>query len=161
MLTEIDKFFAFNTALDSKLLAVMMSTHARLGAGSGLRVLDDRLVTMICDVVCRESKASSLLDEGDVEEEEDADSGSLLDGEDEEQGEDSDGWGEEEEEEEDEEEEDEEEEDEDEDDVGGLHSSKRSRFRVFGFQGLGFGVWGLGFWIWGLWLPGAEGAGRC
>ena len=77
----------------------MMSMHARLGAGSGLRVLDDNLVTMIWDVFCRESKASSLLDEGSVEEEEESDSGSESD--EEEEGEGSDGWGEEEEEEED------------------------------------------------------------
>ena len=65
--TEIYRFLAVNRALDSKLLALMMSMHARLGAGSGLRILDDHLVTMICDVYCREQKASSLLDEGDVE----------------------------------------------------------------------------------------------
>ena len=45
----------------------MMSMHARLGAESGLRVLDQNLVRTICDMFCRESKASCLLD--DVEEE--------------------------------------------------------------------------------------------
>jgi hypothetical protein len=53
--------------------------------------------TMICDVFCRGSKASSLLDEGDVKGEEEPDSGS--ESYEEEQGEDSDGWGWEEEEE--------------------------------------------------------------
>jgi hypothetical protein len=38
----------------------MMSTHTRLGAESGLKVFDDPLVTLICDLVCRDSKASSL-----------------------------------------------------------------------------------------------------
>jgi hypothetical protein len=74
-LTEIDRLLVVNRALDSKLLAVMMSVHARLGARSGLRVLDNSLVTMICDMFCRESKASSLLDEGDAEEEGKSDSG--------------------------------------------------------------------------------------
>ena len=46
-----------------------MSMHARLGAESVLSVLDDHLVTMICDLFCRQSKASSLLDGGDAEEE--------------------------------------------------------------------------------------------
>jgi len=36
-----------------------MSTHARLGAESGLKVLEDHLVSLICDLFCRESKASS------------------------------------------------------------------------------------------------------
>jgi threonine/homoserine efflux transporter RhtA len=53
LLTEIDTLLAVNTALDTKLMAVMMSMHARLGAASGLRVLDDHLVTMICDLFCR------------------------------------------------------------------------------------------------------------
>ena len=60
------------------------------------------LITMICDPFCRQSnlsKASSLLDEGDVEEEEDSDLGSQSGVE--EEGDDSDGWGEDEEEEED------------------------------------------------------------
>ena len=33
-------------ALEARLLAVMMSTHARLEAESGLKVLDDNLVTL-------------------------------------------------------------------------------------------------------------------
>jgi hypothetical protein len=89
---EINRFLAVNRALVTKLLAVLMSMHARLGAGSGLRVLDDNLVTMICDVLHRESKASSLLDEWDVEKGE-SDSGSESEEEDGVQGEDSDGWG--------------------------------------------------------------------
>ena len=67
LLAEVDRFVAVNRALDSKLVAVMMSMHARLGAASGLRVLDQNLVRTICDMFCRESKASCLLD--DVEEE--------------------------------------------------------------------------------------------
>ena len=63
LLHEIDRFIAVNRALDSKVLAVMMSMHARLGAESGLKVFSDSLVKMICDVFCRESKASSLFDE--------------------------------------------------------------------------------------------------
>ena len=54
--TEIDRSLAVNRALDSKLLAVMMSMHARLGAGSGLTVLDGNIVTMICDVFRGKSK---------------------------------------------------------------------------------------------------------
>ena len=73
---ETDRLLAVNTALDSKLLALMMSMHARLGAGSGLRVLNDSIVMIICDVFRRESKASSLLDEADAEKEEDEDSDS-------------------------------------------------------------------------------------
>ena len=67
LLAEVDWFVAVNRALDSKLVAVMMSMHARLGAESGLRVLDQNLVKTMCDMFCRESKASCLLD--DVEEE--------------------------------------------------------------------------------------------
>ena len=67
LLVEVDRFGAVNRALDSKVLAGMMSMHARLGAESGLRVLDEDLVRTICDMFCRESKASCLLD--DVEEE--------------------------------------------------------------------------------------------
>ena len=67
MLAEVDRFVAVNGALGSKLVAVMMSMHARLGAESGLRVLDQNLVRTMCDMFCRESKASCLLD--DVEEE--------------------------------------------------------------------------------------------
>jgi hypothetical protein len=76
LLIEIDRLLTVNMALDTKLLAVMMSTHARPGAGNGLRVLNESLVTMICDVFRRKSKTSSLLDEGDVEEQEEPDSGS-------------------------------------------------------------------------------------
>ena len=46
--------------IDAKQLAVMMSTHARLGADSGLKVLEDHLVKLICDLFCTESKTSSL-----------------------------------------------------------------------------------------------------
>jgi histone H3/H4 len=46
--------------IDAKQLAVMMSTHARLGAESGFKVLEDHLVTFICDLFCRESKTSSI-----------------------------------------------------------------------------------------------------
>jgi hypothetical protein len=53
---ETDRLLAVNTALDSKLLALMMSMHARLGAGSGLTVLDGNIVTMICDVFRGKSK---------------------------------------------------------------------------------------------------------
>ena len=67
LLGEVHRFVAVNGALDSKVLAGMMSMHARLGAESGLRVLDQNLVRTICDMFCRESKASCLLD--DVEEE--------------------------------------------------------------------------------------------
>ena len=67
LLDEVDRFVAVNEALDSKLVAVMMSMHARLGAESGLRVLDQNLVRTMCDMISRESKASCLLD--DVEEE--------------------------------------------------------------------------------------------
>ena len=44
----------------------MISTHARLGAESGLKVLEDHLVTLICDIFCRESKASSLFGKAGV-----------------------------------------------------------------------------------------------
>ena len=57
---EIERLLVINRALDTKLLAVMMSTHARLGADSGLEVIDDHLVTLICDLFCRASKTSSL-----------------------------------------------------------------------------------------------------
>ena len=63
---EIQRLVAVNRALDAKLLAVMMSTHARLGAESGLRVLEDHLVMLICDLLCRESKTSSLLGKAGV-----------------------------------------------------------------------------------------------
>ena len=63
LLDEVDRFVAVNRALDSKLVAVMMSMHARLGAESGLRVLDQNLVWTMCDMFCRESKASCLLDD--------------------------------------------------------------------------------------------------
>ena len=55
-----------NRALDAKLLAVMMSTHARLAADSGLKALKDHLVTLICDLFCRESKTSSLFGKAGV-----------------------------------------------------------------------------------------------
>ena len=55
-----------NKALDAKLLAMMMSTHARLGADSGLKVLEDHLVTLICDLFCRKSKTSSLFGKAGV-----------------------------------------------------------------------------------------------
>ena len=48
--TEIDRSLAVNRALDSKLFAVMMSMHARLGAASGLRVLNGSLVAMMCEM---------------------------------------------------------------------------------------------------------------
>jgi hypothetical protein len=67
LLAEVDRLDAVNRALDSKLLAVMMSMHSRLGAENGLRELDQNLVRTTCDMFCRESKASCLLD--DVEEE--------------------------------------------------------------------------------------------
>ena len=67
LLAEVDRFLAVNRALDSKLVAVIMSMHSRLGAESGLRVLDQNLVRTMCDMISRESKASCLLD--DVEEE--------------------------------------------------------------------------------------------
>ena len=38
-----------------------MSAHARLGADSGLKVLDDHLFTLTCNIFCTDSKASSLL----------------------------------------------------------------------------------------------------
>ena len=57
---EIERLVAVNRALDTKLLAVVMSMHARLGADSCLKVLDDHLVTLICDLFCRESNVSSL-----------------------------------------------------------------------------------------------------
>jgi hypothetical protein len=40
----------------------MMSTYARLGAESGysMKVLEDHLVSLICDLFCRNSKAASL-----------------------------------------------------------------------------------------------------
>ena len=44
----------------------MMSTHARLRAESGLKVLEDHLVTLICDLFCRESKASSCFGKAGV-----------------------------------------------------------------------------------------------
>ena len=55
-----------NRDLDAKLLAVMMSTHARLGAESGLKVFEDPLIKLICDLFCTESKASSLLGKAGV-----------------------------------------------------------------------------------------------
>ena len=48
-----------NKNLDAKLLVVMMSTHERLGADSGLEVLEDHIVKHSCDIFCNESKASS------------------------------------------------------------------------------------------------------
>ena len=48
----------FKIALESKLLAVVMSMHERLGAGSGLKVLDENLVKMICDMLRSESNLS-------------------------------------------------------------------------------------------------------
>jgi hypothetical protein len=63
---EIQRLVAVNRALDAKLLAVMMSMHARLGAESGLKVLEDHPVTLICDLFCRESKASSPLGKASV-----------------------------------------------------------------------------------------------
>ena len=63
---EIERLLVINRALDTKLLAVMMSTHARLGADSGLKVLEDHLVTLICDLFCRESKTSSLFGKAGV-----------------------------------------------------------------------------------------------
>ena len=59
-------------ALDANLLVVMMSMHTRLGAESGLKVLDDHLVTLIWDLFKRRrlatssSKASSLLGKAGV-----------------------------------------------------------------------------------------------
>ena len=63
---EIERLLVINRALDTKLLAVMMSTHARLGADSGLKVLEDDLVMLICDLFCRESKTSSLFGKAGV-----------------------------------------------------------------------------------------------
>ena len=48
-----------NRALNATLLAVMMSMHARLGAESGLKVLEHHLVMLICDLLCMDSKSSS------------------------------------------------------------------------------------------------------
>ena len=50
----------FKIALESKLLAVVMSMHKGLGAGSGLRVLDENLVKMICDMLRSESNLSDI-----------------------------------------------------------------------------------------------------
>jgi hypothetical protein len=58
---EIETLLAVNRALDTKPLVVMMSTYACLRAEKILRVLEDSLVTLICDLFRRESKASSLL----------------------------------------------------------------------------------------------------
>ena len=55
-----------NKTFDTELLAVMMSMHARLGAESGLKVLEDHLVSLICDLFCRESKASALFGKAGV-----------------------------------------------------------------------------------------------
>ena len=55
-----------NRTLDTNLLAVMMSTHARLGAERDLKNLDDHLVTPIFDLLCRESKTSCLLGKAGV-----------------------------------------------------------------------------------------------
>jgi hypothetical protein len=63
---ENERLLEGNRALDAKLLAVMMSMHARLGAESGLKVLDDSVVTLICDLFFRDSKASSLLSNSDM-----------------------------------------------------------------------------------------------
>jgi hypothetical protein len=52
---------AVNRALDTKLLAVMMSLHARLGAERSLGVLDDHVVTLICDLLLPGNQALSLL----------------------------------------------------------------------------------------------------
>ena len=60
----------------------LMSMHAHLGAESGLKVLNDSLVTTTCDTVCRQSKASSLLYEGDAEGEEESESDEEGEGED-------------------------------------------------------------------------------
>ena len=38
-----------------------------------MKFLEDHLVTLICAFFYRDSKASSLMDEGDVDEEEDCD----------------------------------------------------------------------------------------
>jgi hypothetical protein len=63
---EIQRLVVVNRAPDTKLLAVMMSMHAHLGAESGLRVLEDHLVTLICDLFCLDSKASSLFGKAGV-----------------------------------------------------------------------------------------------
>jgi hypothetical protein len=63
---EIEWLLAVNRALDAKLLAVMMSTPARPRAESGLKVLEDHIVTLICDLFCRESKASALFGKAGV-----------------------------------------------------------------------------------------------
>jgi hypothetical protein len=61
----------------NKLLAVMMSIHTRLGAENSLKVLDDNLAKWIWDLVCRGSKASSLLDKGDVHDDNEASASEL------------------------------------------------------------------------------------
>ena len=86
------RFPDVNRALDPKLLTVMISMHARLGAGSGLTVFDRHLVAMICDVIRRESKASSFFDEGDIEEKKESDSDSESDGEEWDRGSDASGY---------------------------------------------------------------------
>ena len=50
----------FKMALESKLLTVVMSMHKGLGAGSSLRVLDENLVKMICDMLRTESNLSDI-----------------------------------------------------------------------------------------------------
>jgi hypothetical protein len=63
---EIDKLVAVKRDLDAKLLAVIMSMHACIRAESGLKILEDHLVTLICDLLCRDSKTSSLFGKAGV-----------------------------------------------------------------------------------------------
>ena len=65
LLEEIDRLLAVNRNFNSQLLAVTMAMHARLGAESGLKALDDSLLKLIFDQFFRASKTSSLLDNRD------------------------------------------------------------------------------------------------
>ena len=51
---HIENRMDMNAFLHGMLLAVMMSKHARLGAESGLRILADDLVRLICELFCSE-----------------------------------------------------------------------------------------------------------
>ena len=69
----------FKMALESKLLAVVMSMHKGLGAGSSLRVLDENLVKMICDMLRSEISVNDTEYGSDIDNENHEDDDDLLD----------------------------------------------------------------------------------
>jgi hypothetical protein len=69
----------FKMALESKLLTVVMSMHKGLGAGSSLRVLDENLVKMICDMLRSEISVNDTEYGSDIDNENHEDDDDLLD----------------------------------------------------------------------------------